>query len=219
MSLLDLPADTGAGTTATPTTDRRKRLSQPATLAVVTGLTFGSLFGTSSSSAAADQPSAYAPAAGWTGVGTGKALRRNHPNDLARAVQNLHDRSGLTWGELARLFGVSRRSLHFWVSNGRMSAAHVRKLHELESLVSQLAADDAEETRAALLAPRGGSSLFEEFAAETAAPVGGAGPNETQRSDQHVLSVADRLGAQSGRVHDLPASPDDESLEIAIDRD
>src|SRR5262245_36297225 len=32
------------------------------------------------------------------------------------AVRSLHDSSGLTWEQLARLFGVSRRAVHNWAN-------------------------------------------------------------------------------------------------------
>src|SRR6266542_2454198 len=44
---------------------------------------------------------------------------------VALSVRHLYEASGLTWEQLARLFGVSRRAVHNWANGGRMTARHV----------------------------------------------------------------------------------------------
>lgn len=69
-----------------------------------------------------------------------------------QTVRQVHDESGLTWDQLARIFGVSRRAVHHWAAGGRMNAAHAEMLRELAAMVSSLPAADPDGRRAALLA-------------------------------------------------------------------
>lgn len=50
----------------------------------------------------------------------------------SQRVSRLKEESGLTWGQLADLFGVSRRAVHFWVEGGNMAAHNVARLLRLE---------------------------------------------------------------------------------------
>lgn len=50
----------------------------------------------------------------------------------SQRVSKLKEESGLTWGQLAELFGVSRRAVHFWVEGGNMAAQNVARLLRLE---------------------------------------------------------------------------------------
>lgn len=87
------------------------------------------------------------------------------PN-TADAVRRVREQSGLTWSELAHLFGVTRRAAHAWAAGGRMSARHAAFLPRLSSYLQQHDAGSPSATRSALLAPRGDTrSLYEELAA------------------------------------------------------
>jgi DNA-binding transcriptional regulator YiaG len=80
----------------------------------------------------------------------------------AAQVRRLRDISGLTGEQIARLFGVSRRAVHLWVSGGRMNAAHHERLAQLLAITGTLPGHTPEQRRAALLAPgKDGSSLFD----------------------------------------------------------
>ena len=50
----------------------------------------------------------------------------------SQRVSKLKEESGLTWGQLAELFGVSRRAVHFWVEGGNIAAHNVARLLRLE---------------------------------------------------------------------------------------
>jgi DNA-binding transcriptional regulator YiaG len=91
------------------------------------------------------------------------ARKNNTPADLVRMLRDL---SGLTWDQLARLFGVSRRALHLWASGGRMNAANQEQLTRLITLIHALPGDTPQQRRSALLAPGSdGISLFDELRA------------------------------------------------------
>jgi DNA-binding transcriptional regulator YiaG len=68
------------------------------------------------------------------------------------AISELRRISGLTWDQLARLFGVSRRSLHFWASGKAPTAANEEHLHRLLAITRKIDRGTASENRAALLA-------------------------------------------------------------------
>lgn len=67
------------------------------------------------------------------------------------ALLTLRRLSGLTWDQLARLFGSTRRSLHFWASGKRLSLAHEEQLHRLLALMQYLDRGSAQANRALLL--------------------------------------------------------------------
>jgi DNA-binding XRE family transcriptional regulator len=80
----------------------------------------------------------------------------------AEAVQQLHVRSGLTWDELARTFGVSRRAVHAWASGTRLNQEHAARLSYITRAVDSVDAGDPVITRAALHAPASdGVSLYQ----------------------------------------------------------
>jgi hypothetical protein len=50
------------------------------------------------------------------------------PSSSARLIRDLKSRSGLTWDQLAGVFGVSRRAAHGWASGARLNAQHSETL-------------------------------------------------------------------------------------------
>jgi DNA-binding transcriptional regulator YiaG len=80
----------------------------------------------------------------------------------AEQVKALHNASGLTWEQLARLFGVSRRAVHHWASGGNMTARNIETLTSLMRTVSALAGSDPASRRMEILMPGdNGTSLYE----------------------------------------------------------
>jgi DNA-binding transcriptional regulator YiaG len=102
-----------------------------------------------------------------TGTGGFVAVHQTKaPSLLAEQIARIHSRSGLTWSELARAFGTTRRTLHNWANGRRMSAKHVETFHDLTRLVELHDRGDPAQTRSALIAPRGnGESPLSEFLA------------------------------------------------------
>jgi hypothetical protein len=73
-------------------------------------------------------------------------------------IMDLRRRTGLTWEKLAELFGVDRRSVHFWASDRPMNAPNREKLGRALGFVRRIAAD-AEQVRQWLLSPGEGGVL------------------------------------------------------------
>lgn len=67
------------------------------------------------------------------------------------AIAELRRRSGLTWDQLARLFGVARRSVHFWASGKALNAANEERLARMLAVVRYIDRGNAQATRAALM--------------------------------------------------------------------
>jgi DNA-binding transcriptional regulator YiaG len=89
----------------------------------------------------------------------------------AASVSHLHDHSGLTWDQLGKLFGVSRRAVHMWASGKRMNARNTELLTELLRLINSAPGSTAEERRAWLFAPRAdGVTPIERFLDEHRRP-------------------------------------------------
>lgn len=86
-------------------------------------------------------------------------------------IRTIYERSGLTWEQLARLFGVSRRAVHSWASGSRVSARHLEAIYDLAGRLSSRAGDP-EDNRAWLLDSSSGSSVYEQIRlANTRKPV------------------------------------------------
>jgi hypothetical protein len=73
--------------------------------------------------------------------------------DTARLVLDLRRRSGLTWDQLASIFGVDRRSVHFWASGRAMNANNAERLARVLAAVARADRGDPSVTRAWLLTP------------------------------------------------------------------
>lgn len=67
------------------------------------------------------------------------------------AIGELRRLSGLTWEQLAELFGVSRRALHFWASGRPMASHNAEHLRRSLAVVRMLDRGSAAENRALLL--------------------------------------------------------------------
>ena len=75
------------------------------------------------------------------------------------AIGELRRLSGLTWDQLARLFNVSRRSLHFWASGKPMAPSNEEHLQRLLAIVRKIDRGSASANRSALLAAREDGSI------------------------------------------------------------
>lgn len=68
-----------------------------------------------------------------------------------KALGELRRLSGLTWDQLAKLFKVSRRSLHFWASGQPLSCLHEGNLHRLLDTIRYIDRGSASLNRTLLL--------------------------------------------------------------------
>lgn len=78
---------------------------------------------------------------------------RNEVPATAEAIQRLRAQSGLTWDEIARAFGVSRRTVHAWATGSKLNQEHSARLSVLAQAVDRLDAGSSQLTRAAFHAP------------------------------------------------------------------
>lgn len=80
-------------------------------------------------------------------------------------LQRLHRISGLSWGDLGRAVGVSRRTIHNWLGDTRVASVHLTRLLELSRLVDRVSTGSSESTRALLLQPTAdGRSIIDDLA-------------------------------------------------------
>lgn len=129
-------------------------------------------------------------------------------------IGELRRLSGLTWDQLARLFKVSRRSVHFWASGKPMVPSNEEHLRRLLAVVRKVDRGSARANRAVLLGAREGGILpFDLLAArdyERALSLLGSGdgyrasPPKISK-DAHTLRAPqppeDLVGALQDRVH------------------
>jgi DNA-binding transcriptional regulator YiaG len=69
----------------------------------------------------------------------------------AAAIGELRRLTGLTWDQLARLLGVSRRTLHFWASGKAMLPANEEHIQRVLSVMRQMDRGTASLNRKVLL--------------------------------------------------------------------
>jgi DNA-binding transcriptional regulator YiaG len=120
------------------------------------------------------------------------------------AIIELRRLSGLTWDHLAKIFGVSRRTLHFWASGKPMNASNEARLLSVLDVVRDAYRGDARSTRASLLHSESGTTALELLATQrfnqARARLGSGGHH--RRSGLTALSPA----AQHAR---LPLAPEE----------
>jgi transcriptional regulator with XRE-family HTH domain len=75
------------------------------------------------------------------------------------ALNEVRKLSGLTWEQLARLFNVSRRSLHFWASGQPLSRFNEESLNRLLGTVRYINRGSASINRTILLSPSSDGSI------------------------------------------------------------
>lgn len=73
--------------------------------------------------------------------------------NTADAIRRLRERSGLTWDEIGKAFGVSRRAVHQWANGGRMNSKNVERLGEIVALIDDIPAQTSADVRSWLVTP------------------------------------------------------------------
>jgi DNA-binding transcriptional regulator YiaG len=130
------------------------------------------------------------------------------------AIGELRRLSGLTWDQLARMFGVSRRSLHFWASGKPMAPINEEHLQRVLAVVRKIDRGAASANRSALLGVgEDGSIPFDLLVARQYERVLSLlGPGDARRVSSPKLSEearaaraprppAELVGALQDRIH------------------
>jgi DNA-binding transcriptional regulator YiaG len=95
-----------------------------------------------------------------TTVGTA-VVREEQEERAGAAIAELRRLSGLTWEQLAQLFQVTRRSLHFWASGKPMTPANRAHLDRLLATIRQMDRGSAGPNRELLMARRDDTTALE----------------------------------------------------------
>lgn len=119
------------------------------------------------------------------------------------AIAELRRLAGLTWEELARLFGVSRRSVHFWASGNPLNSQNEKFLLGVHDVIVHVDRGDARATRRALLEVQDGESALDLLRE-------GRFENARKRLGDGRERVLVRAGALSAEAHAAraPLAPD-----------
>ncbi len=116
--------------------------------------------------------------------------------DSQKAINELRKTSGLTWEQLAQLFNVSRRSLHFWASGKPLSSNNEEKLNRLLGVIRYINRGSASINRKLLLSPNAdGEVLLDQLISGEYDKVRGhLGPGNPPKTPQLTpLSEEERL--------------------------
>ena len=120
-------------------------------------------------------------------------------------IVELRRLTGFTWEQLAHLFNVSRRSVHFWASGSKMTAANRAHLDGVLDTVRLIDRGSITENRAALLATRDdGATLLDQLAAGNYDIV----ISSLGHGRQRVASATTTL-SPAARAARLPRPPED----------
>lgn len=99
----------------------------------------------------ADQVS---PNIGPTTIYAGTDRHRNSQS-VPSALATIRMRTKLTWDQLAQIFGVSRRTIHFWSSGAPIKTANSEQVFSLLRRVTGTAEEDTSVLRSELIANAG----------------------------------------------------------------
>lgn len=128
------------------------------------------------------------PVAAASETTTGTLLRPRATPPLpstAEQVARLHRASGLTWDQLARLFTVSRRTVHNWAAGSRLNGGNAELLAHVSALIASQPNRAPVEVRSWLLSSRDGQrSVFDEI--QSAA--------HRREPQEDLLTLRERLG-------------------------
>lgn len=190
----------------------------PARETLVLGIVMIGLGTSPSTSASSGLPVELASRAARSALQTNAGATLAPVDRAGAAIGELRRVSGLTWEQLARLFHLSRRSLHFWASGKAMSPSNEEHLQRLLAVVRRIDRGSARANRAALLAVgEAGVMPFDllandEYERVVALIGGGTAPRATSRRPSSAARAAraprppeELVGALHDRVHREPA--------------
>ncbi len=214
------------------TTDGTSADDFPATgtigrLLFATSLVLGGL---GTSTVAAEQAEVLA-AAECLAQETSAGIRSTLLEDHAAALQELRALSGLSWEQLARLFGVSRRAAHLWATSKAMSPTNEEHLYRCLAVLQRADRGGGAFNRTALLrADETGVPPFDQLVAGrydlAVAQLLASTPPVTPRmsaarvwTDRLPPPPAELLGALHGKAHrDLPGGRAAKSVKVRRER-
>lgn len=98
----------------------------------------------------------------WTSKTTFGWTRLTSVAPSVELLADIRSKTRLTWDQLAKVFGVQRRSLHLWARGSRLSADNAERLERVAAAIRLLDAGDPERTRSEILRPLvGGESVYD----------------------------------------------------------
>ncbi len=87
---------------------------------------------------------------------TNSGLTAEQSTPAGPAIMELRRLSGMKWEQLASLFEVTRRTVHFWASGKALNSINEEKLYRILSTVRQVDRGSAQENRDALFTAQAG---------------------------------------------------------------
>ncbi|SON60026.1 hypothetical protein MSIMFI_01517 [Mycobacterium simulans] len=86
-----------------------------------------------------------------TAVGSGE-VGKPEPRSDREEIAWIKERSGLTWDQLGKVFGVSRRAVHMWANGGRLNESNARRLRAFSALIRRVESETPQSTPEAVRA-------------------------------------------------------------------
>lgn len=85
---------------------------------------------------------------------TGYRVEHIEPNDCVRQLSRIKEASGLTWEEIAKILGTTRRTIHSWVAGSTVRTTNAQRVHALYNAMVQTIGDQSPvEARTHLITP------------------------------------------------------------------
>lgn len=87
--------------------------------------------------------------------GTGYRLATDtRHRDFSESLRSIQQRSGLDWGQIAQVLGVSRRTIHNWISGAIVNGENAKRITALyNALIQELRGIGPADVRSYLLSP------------------------------------------------------------------
>jgi hypothetical protein len=109
--------------------------------------------------------------------------------------------SGLNWDQLADIFRVDRRSVHFWASGKPLSRANEERLYDVLAVVRRIDRGSAAENRALLLEQQpDGTRPYDLLAAGRAGEVAAAFESQASPRRFHAAQGSSSRGSSPSRA-------------------
>lgn len=122
----------------------------------------------------------------WSGAQTATPQSEKADESEAQTSEQLkwlHAESGLTWDQISRVIGVSRRAIHLWAGGARVTPANVQRVATLAGVIRDLPESNPQARLSRLFAPRAGRmSLYDELLASNRSTAQGEHVTEPKRA-------------------------------------
>ncbi len=136
-----------------------------------------------------------------------------YSTSLSSAIYDIRRLSGLTWEELAELFGVNRRSVHYWANGGALKPQHNIHVRHVLNAIRQFHRRGAAAARQTLLRSDASGTrpldLLSQHQYHAAVVLFNSTPKSDTQPTTHPNKALPQPTSLMGALPDRPAAQDE----------